>query len=483
MLALALPPALRSSTWMGVSARCPPPHCVAWNDAAGAYSSDDWMGDSWTKKEEQDDEERQRNYDQRWLSLCDCDVLTPPLGEPCAGIVHFVGGALVGATPKPSYSAFLEDLSDAANLCIVATPVAGLTTGLDHNAAASEVMLRWCAALPTVHEALEVRERALSGSSSSSTAFSAADLPVIGVGHSLGAKLLVLLGSDSGMAENLGPRCANALVAYNSYSARQSIPMLEQASAAASAAQASGIGGAVAPGLSSLSNVGENLSASASEGLRALGRTVGDGKLGGSIDAGLGALADGLGGLGLGLGSPGVGAGKGSAASSEQLASGLEGAAQALGSLGAQFGQVGRRASDRLSGEADLADDEFTPSPEETARIVSSRNAVGRNLLLRFSDDSIDQSPGLARLLKARFTDDVTGIGGRLDFKTLDGSHVTPNTPRVRSYLGTLDVGLAEQLGVADAARSLTRAEEEREATSEALGEFARREIARARQL
>ena len=44
--------------------------------------------------------------------------------------------------PRASYGAFLEGLSDGANVCIVATPCTGLETGLDHWQAASEVMLR-----------------------------------------------------------------------------------------------------------------------------------------------------------------------------------------------------------------------------------------------------------------------------------------------------------------------------------------------------
>ena len=40
-----------------------------------------------------------------------------------------------------------------------------------------------------------------------------------------------------------------------------------------------------------------------------------------------------------------------------------------------------------------------------------------------------DQSMALAQLLKSRFTDPETGRGGRLEFRRLEGSHITPNTP------------------------------------------------------
>ena len=457
--------------------RCQPPRCVA-----GTYSSDDWDGASWREKKEED-AEKQDEYDRRWLRLKECDVLMPPIGMPCAGIVHFVGGAFVGTAPKQSYSAFLEDLSDGADVCIVATPVAGLT-GLDHYAAANEVMLRWCSVASEVHSALDTRASLLTKASGGGLpSCAAASLPVIGVGHSLGAKLLILLGSDPNLSDLVGPRCANALVAYNSYSAKQSVPMLEQAVAAASAAQASGLGSAVAPGVAGLSGVGESLSASASQGLRALGKTVGDSNVAGSIDQSVDALANGLGGL---LGNMGVGMGGGAKAggigggSAETLASGLNQAAQVLNDLGGGLGEAGRRASRRLDGVDELADDEFTPSPEDTAELVLTKYAVGRNLLVRFVDDTIDQSQSLAQLFKRRFTDDVTGIGGRIDFKRTDGTHVTPNTPRVSAYLDNIDIGMAEQLGVADAARSLASTEFEREAASELIADFARRELKRA---
>ena len=106
--------------------------------------------------------------------------------------------------------------------------------------------------------------------------------------------------------------------------------------------------------------------------------------------------------------------------------------------------------------------------------------AVSRNLLVRFAADDIDQSSALAGLLKARFTDSETGIGGRLEFKKLDGNHVTPNTPVSLALLDTLDWGLLEQMGLADGAGGLVDAAAEAARASEVVGEFARREARRA---
>lgn len=45
---------------------------------------------------------------------------------------------------------------------------------------------------------------------------------------------------------------------------------------------------------------------------------------------------------------------------------------------------------------------EFTPPPSETKAMIRSSYAVRRNLLLRFSDDTIDETLPLAVLLQAR---------------------------------------------------------------------------------
>ena len=91
-----------------------------------------------------------------------------------------------------------------------------------------------------------------------------------------------------------------------------------------------------------------------------------------------------------------------------------------------------------------------------------------------------DQSSALARLLQARFTDAETGLGGRLDFKRLDGTHVTPNAPDWSAYLRGLDRGVVESVGAADAADALERAAAERAAASATVADFIQRELRRA---
>ena len=66
---------------------------------------------------------------------------------------------------------------------------------------------------------------------------------------------------------------------------------------------------------------------------------------------------------------------------------------------------------------------------------------------------SSPRSSRFARLLQRRFTDDdgwtdeFRAIGGRLDFKVLEGTHVTPNVPQLTGYLGGIDPSLAAVMG------------------------------------
>jgi hypothetical protein len=62
---------------------------------------------------------------------------------------------------------------------------------------------------------------------------------------------------------------------------------------------------------------------------------------------------------------------------------------------------------------------EFTPSPLETKNIILRGYQVRRNLLIRFADDTIDQTPALTEMLQKLFADMVFA-------RTLKGSHLTP---------------------------------------------------------
>lgn len=73
----------------------------------------------------------------------------------------------------------------------------------------------------------------------------------------------------------------------------------------------------------------------------------------------------------------------------------------------------------------DLANgkDQFVPAPEETDRLIKTYYGVRRNLLIKFQNDSIDETPRLAQTLAQK-----SAVSSFLDLsvRTLPGDHATP---------------------------------------------------------
>ena len=84
-------------------------------------------------------------------------------------------------------------------------------------------------------------------------------------------------------------------------------------------------------------------------------------------------------------------------------------AGAAAGAAGGGVGGPGGGGADTGAGAAGAGAStatsvpEFTPGPAEMDHLVSSSYAVGRNLLVRFVNDEIDQSSALAKRLQVRF--------------------------------------------------------------------------------
>ncbi|MDX2214182.1 MAG: DUF1350 family protein [Oculatellaceae cyanobacterium bins.114] len=135
-----------------------------------------------------------------WQEISGNWVLVPP--RPIA-IIHFLGGAFVAAAPQVTYRSLLEFLA-AEGYVIVATP---FVNTLDHTAIARETG-------KTFNIALEHLQNQV---------FKKRYLPIYGVGHSMGCKLHLLIGS-------LFPqeRAGNILMSFNNYPVRRSIPFVEQ---------------------------------------------------------------------------------------------------------------------------------------------------------------------------------------------------------------------------------------------------------------
>lgn len=223
-----------------------------------------------------------------WQEVSGNWVLMPD--RPSA-IVHFLGGAFVATAPQVTYRRLLERLA-LQGYAIVATP---FVNTFDHQEIALRVMRNFDRATEMLYET-SLRKRYL---------------PIYGMGHSMGCKLHLLIGS-------LFPveRAGNILISFNNFSARDAVPLVEQFSSFLSP----------------------------------------------------------------------------------------------------------------FSSEISM---EFTPSPRETNQIISQKYQVRRNLLVKFSNDTIDQTAGLSELLQSRFPDMVVA-------QTLTGNHLTPLGPDVNWRSGAV---------------------------------------------
>jgi hypothetical protein len=204
-----------------------------------------------------------------WQEISGNWVLIPD--RPIA-IVHFLGGAFVATAPQLTYRRLLEYLA-SQGYAIVATP---FVNTFDHIEIAKSV-------LQSFDRALEILQTRI---------LKKRYIPVYGMGHSMGCKLHLLIGSLFAVE-----RAGNILISFNNFSARDAVPLVEQFSPVFSM--------------------------------------------------------------------------------------------------------------------------EFTPSPLETNKMIGDRYQIRRNLLVKFDNDSIDQTYTLSEMIKKRFPDMVT-------FQTLKGSHTTP---------------------------------------------------------
>lgn len=214
-----------------------------------------------------------------WQEIFGNWVLVP--ARPVA-IVHFLGGAFVATAPQLTYRRLLEYLA-AQGYAIVATP---FVNTFDHVEIARSVLRSFDRTLEVLQNSTVTKRY----------------IPIYGMGHSMGCKLHLLIGSLHQVE-----RAGNVLISYNNFSARDAVPFVEQFSPVFSV--------------------------------------------------------------------------------------------------------------------------EFSPSPIETSQMIADRYQVRRNLLVKFSNDTIDQTAPLSTLLEQRFP-------GMVAAKTLSGSHLTPLGPDVTWQTG-----------------------------------------------
>ena len=262
-----------------------------------------------------------------WQEIAGNWILVPR--SPVA-IVHFLGGAFVAAAPQLTYRWLLEQLAKQRYI-IIATPFDSAfdRSAFDHSAIARSTLLRLESALDYLYQ----RQLATP------------ELPIYGLGHSLGCKLHLL---NSSIFE--AQRAGNILMAFNNYPAKRAIPFYEQVS------QASSLFDNAVTGAKQFLDQGKNSSS--------------------SMPAFLNRIAD-------------------------KVAQAVpEDVSQTLSQQSQQFSQQVSQVIPDLKAE-------FQPSPTETQQVIADSYGVRRNLLIQFTTDNIDQTDDLYQTLMGRFPDAI----------------------------------------------------------------------------
>ena len=129
--------------------------------------------------------------------------------EPPRALIHFLGGAIVGAAPDITYRYILEKFASRGFL-VVATP---FTLSFDYIQTCDDIITRFERVAPSLAQQY-------------------GPIPVIGVGHSCGSLLQLLITTlfpDT-------PRAANVLISYNNKGVKDAVPFFEEVVAPAFAA-------------------------------------------------------------------------------------------------------------------------------------------------------------------------------------------------------------------------------------------------------
>jgi len=293
-----------------------------------------------------------------WEDCAGCRILRPPDGIPPRAVIHFLGGAFVSPQPTVAYRHVLESLS-RRGYAVVTTPFA---VDFDYRKPASEIRKNFAGAKRVINGCEDLK-----------------DVPLVSMGHSLGALMHVLLAClypDDFVKDVAGV----ALVSYNNKPVEGAIPLFKELFVPAMA-PLSGV--LQEQGYKDALNTGQEIRRNIFGGMRGAANSIKDAfNLGpdGSFIPGvdpifLKALDD------------------------------VEAAAGLIDQIPDVLASISRGAS------------EFEPSPSEMRSLVASSYSQRSPLVLSFADDGIDESDVLSSILPP----DLEAVR-----KTLPGTHVTP---------------------------------------------------------
>ena len=300
-----------------------------------------------------------------WYEIDKCFIIVPPIEKTRVpkAVIHFVGGFLLGAYIPVSYATLLTELGNNGFL-VVATPIPAIDN--KHGKVAEN-------ALKAFSDCYYSRIRSILG-------VSFTEVPVIGLSHSLGGKITILMGSLVKERKTSPKRFGNVFLAFNNFGLKDSLNLT--ASQALRVAPPD-VRSQMQDSLRLINNLNvDELTAKVTA-------TVTE-----TVRRGLGGMADDL-------------------LSSDQQA--------AVSTLLTQFTNTVKSSIPPAASmpiPPGLGLQEFDPSPEETWQLLLKGYNVPKNILFKFSNDQIDQSFSCARVLGERGCDAAV--------KQLPGSHLTP---------------------------------------------------------
>lgn len=146
-----------------------------------------------------------RRAAQRWQDLGNAKVLMPENTIPW-GVTHFIGGAVMGQFPELCYSSLLQPFVDKTGMAVICTPY---QLSRDHQDLAD-------AAAADMAEAMELGQQRFGWAKDR--------MPRLAMGHSLGAKLQVLL-----CCQQPDPMLSGvALLAFNNFGVEDQVALLRE---------------------------------------------------------------------------------------------------------------------------------------------------------------------------------------------------------------------------------------------------------------
>jgi hypothetical protein len=298
-----------------------------------------------------------------WYDMDGCIVIVPPIEvtKLPKAVIHFVGGFLLGANIPISYATLLTHLGNSG-FVVVATPIPLIDA--KHGIVAEQ-------ALKSFSSCYFNHIQSMLGSACS-------DVPIIGLSHSLGGKITVLMGSLIKERKTSPKRYGNVFLAFNNFGIMDSLDM---STSQAFKTVPPDVRRQMQDSLGMLNNI--NMEDIATRIGESVSSSVGKG-----IESAVGELL-----------------------SNEQQS--------VVSDLLVQLKNTVRSSiPTAIPIPTPPKIQEFDPSPEETWQILLKGYNVPRNVLFKFSTDQLDQSFSCARVLGER--------GCQATVAQVAGNHLTP---------------------------------------------------------